>query len=335
MITSIFTYSRRGCRTARQVIRLLQGDITCYTVPRLEEPDFLSLEKSHYGEAFSSSDALIFIGACGIAVREIAPYIKDKQTDPAVLCIDELGQFVIPLLSGHIGGANDLARHLAEGLDATAVITTATDINHKFSVDAWAARNNCAISSMETAKAVSAAILEQDIPLFSQFPVLTSLPDGVVPGEQGDLGICLTFRAMEPFSRTLRLIPRILHLGIGCRKGTTSETIRQAVESVLKEHGIDRWALRYAASIDLKREEPGLLQFCENWDLPIRFYTAEELRSVPGDFTPSEFVRSITGVDNVCERAALRDAEKLIVKKTAEDGVTVALAAESWEVRFG
>jgi len=132
----------------------------------------------------------------------------------------------------------------------------------------------------------------------------------------------------------LRLVPPILHVGIGCRKGTTMETIREAVDAVLQEHNIDRRAIKCAATIDLKKEEQGLLDFCEERKLPIQFYTAEELKAVPGEFTPSEFVQSITGVDNVCERSALVGAKELIVRKTALNGVTVALAAEHLEVRF-
>ena len=153
MKIAIFAYSHGGCAAARRVRAVLaEAETVCYAVPRLEEAGFLPLAKDIYRERFSSMDALIFIGACGIAVREIAPYLASKKTDPAVLCIDEKMQFVIPLLSGHIGGANDLARRLAAALGASAVITTATDVNGKFAVDAWAAKNGCAISRSDTAR---------------------------------------------------------------------------------------------------------------------------------------------------------------------------------------
>ena len=339
MKIAVFAYSRQGCKTARRAIEYFAGhEIQAYTMARFEEPGFGSItrpSKPFYGPIFERVDAMVFVGSVGIAVREIAPHVRDKATDPAVLAIDELGEFVIPILSGHIGGANDLALELANALDATPVITTATDINKRFSVDAWAARNGYGIASLSRAKAVSAAILEQDVPLCCDYPITTTLPNGVKTGNSGEVGISISVYRDEPFVRTLRLIPKALHLGIGCRKGTPVDTIREAVDEVLKAHNIDRRAIKCAASIDLKAEESGLLAFCQEWKLPVTFYSAEELKAVPGEFTPSAFVQSITGVDNVCERAALIGAEKLIVKKTARNGVTVALAQEHWEVHFG
>ena len=339
MKIAVFAYSRQGCRTARRVMAHLEGNDLCgYTVARFGEPGFLPIPKpagDFYGSIFRNADAMVFVGSTGIAVREIAPHVKSKTADPAVISVDELARFVIPLLSGHIGGANDLASVLAERLGAIPVITTATDIHQRFSVDAWAARNGYGISDLGIAKAVSAAILERDVPLHSDFPIAAGLPSGIIPGDSGELGISITCKKDGPFDRTLRLIPPILHLGIGCRKGMDAESIRQAVDRVLDSHNLDRRAIRRAASIDLKAEEQGLLQFCQARKLPVFFYTAEELKAVPGKFMPSEFVQSVTGVDNVCERAALMGAEKLIVRKTAHNGVTVAVAEEHWEVDFG
>ena len=339
MKNTVFAYSRTGCATALKVMRCMpNAEWTAYAPSRLAERGFLPIGRpanEFYGEIFGGADAMVFIGSCGIAVREIAPHIKDKRTDPAVICIDERGRFVIPILSGHIGGANELAAHIAKGLGATAVITTATDINNKFSVDAWAAKNGYIIDSMPAAKAVSAAILEKDIPLYCDLPIVTDYPSGVIAGDSGEIGICISWQNKQPFKQTLRLIPPVLHLGIGCRRGTSCEAIDRAVQAVLQQHNIDIRAVKCVSSIDLKQHEPGLLQYCADNGWQARFYSAQQLMQVRGEFTPSEFVRTVTGVDNVCERAALIGADKLIVRKTAADGVTVAVAAEKSEVRFG
>ncbi len=336
MKIAIFAYSRGGCAAARRVLSALPEARACaYAMPRFEEAGFLPLSREVYRESFSSADALIFIGACGIAVREIAPYLASKKTDPAVLCIDEKMRFVIPLLSGHIGGANDLSRRLAGALGASAVITTATDVNGKFAVDAWAAKNGCAISSMPLAKKVAAEILEHDVPLVSEFPIRGALPNGVVEGDTGTLGILIGVHTKAPFAQTLRLVPRILHIGVGCRKGISKETVEAAIQTVLASHNLDLNAVKGVYSIDLKRQEAGLLAACKEHDWPATFYTAEELQAVAGEFTESSFVQGVTGVGNVCERAAMLGADKLLVKKTAVDGVTVAVAAEYWEVSFG
>ena len=127
---------------------------------------------------FRRTDALIFVGACGIAVRAVAPHLRSKAEDPAVLAVDETARFVVPLVSGHIGGANRLARLLARDLEAEPVVTTATDVNAKFSVDAWAAEQGLHINRLDAAKAVSAAILEGPVPLKSDFPIAGELPPG-------------------------------------------------------------------------------------------------------------------------------------------------------------
>ncbi len=338
MKLAVLAFSRQGCRTAGRVASFFAGEeLRLYTMERFQEAGFAPIprpSRDFYGQLFTWADAMVFVGACGIAVREIAPHVRSKVTDPAVLCVDELGQFVISLLSGHIGGANDMARRLAETLGATPVITTATDVNRRFSVDAWAARAGLHIASMAAAKDVSAAILEGDVPFSSDFPVAGELPAGVVPGETGDVGICVSCRRKAPYRRTLLLVPKLLHIGIGCRRGTEADRIAQAVDRVLADRNIHPAAVASAASIDLKADEPGLLDFCAQRGWPIRFYTAAELAAVPGEFTPSGFVKSVTGVDNVCERAALAQGGRLIVRKTAESGVTVALAEEYWEVQF-
>lgn len=340
---AVFAYTRRGCEMARRVCAALSGadtEAAAYAPARFDEAGFHPIgqpAEPFYGALFREADALVFVGAAGVAVRCAAPHVRSKRADPAVLCLDETGRYVIPLLSGHIGGANALARRLADALGAEAAITTATDVNARFSVDAWAVEQGYLLDDLSAAKAVAAAILERDVPLCSDLPVIPPLPPGIVARERGDVGIYISWRKeRNPFGTTLRLVPNALCVGLGCRRGTDAGTFRAVVEQVFQEHGIDLRAVRRAASIDRKADEPGLLAYCEAMGWPLSFYSAAELETVPGELvTPSAFVKEIAGVDNVCERAALLDAERLIVKKTALGGVTVAIAAERREVRFG
>lgn len=341
MKTSIFCYSLKGKETASKIAEIIKkeydADIRCFSPERMADDDFGSIPRpsgDFYGELFRESELFISVGSVGIAVRHIAPYVKSKVTDPAVIVIDELGGHVIPVLSGHIGGANRIALLLAESLGGEAVITTATDINGRFAVDEWAARNGMAISSMKTAKDFAAAILERDLPLKSDLPVKGDLPKGMVKEDGGDIGLYITWTKDEPFGETLRLVPKCLYMGIGCRKGISEEAVKEAVMKVAEDNRLDLRAVKGIASIDLKKDEEGLLSFARDMGIEPVFYTADELMAVEGEFTFSGFVKEITGADNVCERSALIGADRLIIKKTALNGVTVAAAVKDTEVCF-
>jgi len=277
MKLALFAYSRRGRDTALRARDCLLGpgdECRCFAPEKFAGGEFQVLGSpcaQAAGPLFAWADALVFVGAAGIAVRSIAPWVRDKRTDPAVLCVDELGRFVVPLLSGHIGGANALALRLAEELGAVPVVTTATDVNGRFSVDAWAARQGLFLDSMKAAKAVSAAILEGPVPLCCDFPIEGELPPGVVRGDGGAVGICVSWRRKAPFRETLLLVPPVLRLGLGCRRGIAPEAVRAAVEQVLDQHGIHPRAVKGAASIDLKRDEAGLLDCCAAQGWPLDF----------------------------------------------------------------
>ena len=328
---AVLSFSDRGAETARRVKEALAGDWeTELFAPRGDL-------KQRTAELFPAVDALIFVGACGIAVRAVAPHVVSKTSDPAVLVLDERGSFVISLLSGHIGGGNALTAELAAALGAVPVITTATDVNRRFSVDAWAARQGLGIESMALAKKYSAAILKEDLPYTADEPVKGKCPPGVYPGESGALGFAVTVRDIRPFGETLRLIPPVLHVGIGCKRGTPEETIRAAVEDAFRENGLLPEAVAAFASIDVKSNEEGLLSFVRNRDKEIRFYSAEELKTAPGEFTASAFVAGTVGVDNVCERSAVLSAgegAELLVRKIGRNGVTVAVAREKRRICF-
>lgn len=282
--------------------------------------------------AFPESDALLFIGAAGIAVRAIAPHIRSKTTDPAVLCLDDQGRFVIPLLSGHIGGANMLAEALAEALHAIPVITTATEGRGLFAVDRWAASRRLVIQNPQRIKAVSAALLRGEaVGLQSDFPIARPLPEGIFPDENSPL-IRISIHAGD--ENALLLIPQIVTAGIGCKRNTPPEAIEAAVEAVLSRHSIHPAALSAVHSIDCKADEAGLLAFCERHSLPFRTFSAETLAAVEGDFPESSFVRKTVGVGNVCERSAATGG-RLIARRSVRDGVTVALSQQDYTVTFG
>lgn len=341
MRIALTAFTRRGTGLARRLAHDLAeiGHSCALAVPERLSPEtglpgYGSLGE-WAGERFADTDALLFVGASGIAVRAIAPYVRDKFTDPAVVSVDEAGRFVVPLLSGHVGGANDLARLVARLTGGAAAVSTATDVNGCFAVDQWAREQGFFLDGREAAKRVSASLLAGiSVGLSSDFPVQGELPRGVAEGP-AETGIALTLDPEKtPFPHTVHLIPPVLHLGIGCRRGTAAETIATVVERVFAAHHLSLKGVAAVGSIDLKKDEPGLLAFCQSLGLSLTTYSAEDLAAVPGDFTPSPFVKGVTGVDNVCERAAVRRGGTLIVPKQAREGVTVAVSQVPITISF-
>lgn len=286
---------------------------------------------------FREADVLIFIGAVGIAVRSIAPFIQSKKTDPAVLAADEQGRHVISLLSGHIGGANAMTRLAAEILGARPVITTATDLHGKFSVDAFAAGRGLYLDSMEYAKEIAAELVAgRSVGMRSAFEIFGPVPEELDRIRSPYAGFVIDVREEKPFAHTLHLVPRITVLGIGCRRDTDKTHLRDTVLQILKEHHVFLESVCRIASIDLKKEEPALLALADGMGVPFVTYTAEELRQAESEdgFTESDFVKNVTGIGNVCERAALKCAgtKRLMIRKTVREGVTAAAAVMDYTV---
>ncbi|WP_093989945.1 cobalt-precorrin 5A hydrolase [Massiliimalia timonensis] len=285
---------------------------------------------------FEKYDGLIFVGACGIAVRAIAPFLQSKTVDPAVLVIDEQGRFVIPVASGHLGGANRLAEQTACFLGGTAVITTATDINRVFAVDSWAKEQHLWIRTPEQIKTVSAALLRGEaVGFVSEYPWCGALPPGVRETEKAQVGLCISAQQKFPFANTLLLTPRPYVLGIGCRKGISREILEEQIAKALFHADIEREMLRAVCSVDRKQDEPALVSWCREHRLPFLCYSARELSEVEGEFSSSDFVKRTVGTENVCERAAvLGSGGKLILPKFSGQGVTVAAAECEVKIKF-
>lgn len=331
MNISVFSVTEKGRQLSLRTADLLRNDHSvsryCFYKHIDEDSAVFHNIGSMVGKLFQRSDAFIFVCACGIAVRAVAPYLGSKAEDPAVIVMDDCGKFVVPVLSGHIGGANCLAEMIADALAMTAVITTATDVGGRFSPDSFAAANDLIITDLKAAKEIAAAVLDGErIGFFSDYP------HGSLPEELTEFGICRTGIYVgedmnaQPFDLTLKLVPKNITLGIGCKKGTSCEDIEKAAIEALARHNIPIERVAEITTIDIKKHEDGLRGFCEKISVPLRSYTAEELMQANGDFESSDFVLKTTGADNVCERSAVLCGGRLIMKKTAVSGVTAAAA---------
>lgn len=308
MNIAIATFTHKGVNLALRLGEFLGGEV--FAPVRFSRDGVRPIDSplsEWAGKYFRDVGALIFVCACGIAVRAIAPHIRDKMTDPAVIAVDESGRFIIPLLSGHVGGANDLARKIAGFLHAVPIITTATDINGLPAIDEWAVKNDCAIENPGVVKHVSSRVLE-----------------GV------DVGVAVTCEDIPaPFAVTLMLRPRVLVLGAGCNRGVNPADFESAACDFLKGAGVSPLSLKALASIDIKANESAMKIFAEKHNIPFMTYTAEQLNGLAGNFTASEIVKHFTGTDNVCERACMFCAGEgavLLRNKAVYDGMTFALA---------
>lgn len=334
-------FTASGVRLAQRLAEFFRdgGDICTVSAPEKYAKNGVAALDSladWTARSFGQADALIFVSACGIAVRSVAPHLRSKFTDPAVVAVDDCGRFAIPLVSGHVGGANALARRIAAAIGAQAAVTTATDGNDVFAVDTWAADQGFLVVRPNAAKAVSAALLNgEPVGFHSDFPVEGTLPKGIVPAKEGKVGIRISLTYEETFQTTCWLLPRILTLGIGCKRGTEPIKIQKAVDSTLQGKYLYMESVQNVASIDKKCDEIGLLGFCKANCLVCNFFSAEQLTRAKGHFTGSAFVQNTVGVDNVCERAAvLGSGGALLVGKQVFSGVTVAVAAAPLVIRF-
>lgn len=291
-------------------------------------PEQVAVNFTHYAEH-------IFIAATGIVVRSIAPLLRDKAVDPAVVSMDPAGRFVISLLSGHLGGANALAQQCAALTGGQAVITTATDCAGLPSLDMLAQKQGLRIGDLGAIKHVNAALLEgRPVQVYDPYAFLgpldsaifSSLPDA---GEwqPGLPGVWVHWEERPPQEAMVRLYPPVLAVGVGCRRGVPEHTIHAFLCKVLREHGLSTLSIAALGSADIKRNEAGLLQTAQELQAPVEFFTPEQLKAVAAP-NPSAMVESHVGTPGVCEAAALLLAAggELLVPKQKTDCVTIAVA---------
>lgn len=310
----------------------LRGKSEDYTEESLDEWAF---------KCFNAHDAMFFIGAAGIAVRTIAPYLKSKLIDSPVVVMDDAARYVIPILSGHVGGANELATRIAAVFKAECAITTATDVNNIFAIDNFAVENRLEIINKEGIASVSAKLLDGGtitIGLEDGIEIDESSYDAFLKSGKGDVRIVgenfsgrtdvWIGEMNKPRETSLYLYPKTIAVGIGCKKGKTAREIEDFIIDRLKREGINGLDVFCIASIDIKKEEEGLVHFAAKHGFDFITFSAEELDNIEGDFSESEFVKNTVGTGSVAERAAVAacGGGELICRKQAENGITFAVA---------
>jgi cobalt-precorrin 5A hydrolase len=337
---AVYALTPQGARLARGLAGEFGADL--YLPRKLAGPEesgetaFDSLP-ALVARVFHAYQGHLFVAACGIVVRAVAPLLKGKALDPAVVVMDQAGRHAVSLLSGHLGGANDLARRAAAVSGGEAVITTATDTAGLPSLDLLARDSNLAIENLDAVRTVNAALLEgRAVQVFDPETRLVipqahcglfewvGAPHLLEPGRPC---VAVSWREGSFPAGCLVLRPRVVVAGTGCRKGTPASEIAQAVREACAARGVAVKSLAALASIEAKRGEPGLLEAAALLGAEAIFFPASRLGgiSVPN---PSAYALKHMGVESVCEAAALTatGAKTLLAPKMKTRTVTVALA---------
>ncbi len=299
------------------------------------DAEVLKFRQDRFTVRWRTSRKIICIMAAGIVVRTIAPLLQDKRTDPAVIVLDEKGRYAISLLSGHLGGANKLARDIADFLGGHAVITTASDVQGRISLDIWADEHGLYVEDGKRLTHLSARMVNgKSVTVYTGNSIVMREVPGelsiVTSSDKADIII-----SEELFRRkALYLRPINLFVGIGCNRGTTKDEIQKEFTALLKKNRLSVHSIAGIASIDLKKDEGGLLVFAEDNRLRIRFFPADALNAVARELAMkgSEQVRAATGAVAVSEPAAVLAARQasdmvdIIIPKVKRGNVTLAIA---------
>ena len=292
-----------------------------------------------FSENFNAYDGHICIMSTGIVVRILAPLIKHKTIDPAVVVIDDTGRYVISLLSGHLGGANKLAKQVADLIGAEPVITTATDSHNLPAIDMIAKHKKLVIENPAAIKYINMAILSGErITIYDpldiiknglgKINVLRIEKEGIKKIKQNMPFFYIDDVIMDLPENTLILRPASLVAGMGCNRNTDFNELKSFLKDILSTFKLSVKSLSQIATIDLKKDEAGLLELSTYLQIPIQFYDKKQLNSVKHIQTPSEMVKKHIGVNSVCEAAAILASNqgKLIVNKKKKANTTVAVA---------
>ncbi len=349
MKTAVISVTDNGARLAVRMAANLTCKIDLYAKEGREGgTDALTYASLNelVAEIYSKYNGLVFIMATGIVVRIIAPHIRDKRYDPAVVVMDEAGRHAISLLAGHLGGANELTHVIAKAAGATPVITTATDIQQKPAPDVLAARIGLEIEPFDQLKHINAAIvadqkvvyfIDCSLPNYEHYvnqaaeqDIMLVTADNLVHTDTYDAAVVISDKELYMVKPHIFLRPATMVVGVGCRRGVPSAALFTAITDACRKIGRSVKSVDAVATTDAKDDEIGLLAMVEQMAVPFKTYSNEQLLQSIKKFglETSEFVEEQIGVGNVCEAAALLAAgtDKLLLGKTVYDKIAVAIA---------
>lgn len=282
-------------------------------------------------------DGIIFVSATGIAVRMIAPFIKDKTLDPAVVVIDDLGKFSISLLSGHIGGANSLALDMASIIGAKAVITTATDNRGIESIDIFAESNDYNIEDIKSVtKIVSMMVNDEKVGLYTEDDRIITYKNISLVRDLKDIdpkikGMIVVSSQKEmpalDIPHTI-LRPKNINIGIGCRRGVEASRIIDAIEEKLDQLNLSKNSIRAIGTVEVKKDEKGIIESAKHFKSPLEIFTIDQIKEVEENFSKSQFVKDTIGVYSVAEPVAFLLGGEIVSGKSKHDGITISISKE-------
>lgn len=286
--------------------------------------------KSTVKEIFDKYDCIIAIMASGIIIRSIAPYVNSKLSDPAVILIDDHGNFVISLLSGHIGGANDLTTKIASIINSTPVITTSTDVNNKIGVDSIAKRYYCHIKYPKNIQYINKALVDNKIvDLYLPYKYSYILTDNIKSSYNIHFDDKLDYIKSIYDNHEVILTFKQLVMGIGARRNISPSKVKNAIEQACKILEIPVERIDFFATADVKKNEVGILENIKQLNKSLKIIPMDSIKTYQNEeCSKSDFVMKQFGVKGVCEPTCLiaNDNSHLIFKKTAYDGVTIAVS---------
>lgn len=325
MKLAIWSVTRGAGKVAKKIGEKIFADI--YTLKKFDIENTIQVDNftEELEKQFNKYDGHIFIMATGIVIRKISLLIKSKDIDPAILVIDEGENFIISLLSGHLGGANELAYGIAKKCSLLPIITTSSDVTGKIAIDTLAQKLNCEMENLNKAKELTSLIVDNKnveilLPQNVKFNNIENPSGTVIISNKKNIEI-------------MRLYPKNLIIGIGCRRGTSENELAKTLTMVMDKHNLAYESIKKLATVDIKADEEGLISFAKNLNKELIIISREEIKKVEDKFVGSEFVKKQIGVSCVSEPCALLASNqdgKFIEQKFIHNGITISIYEEKF-----